>query len=122
MRKIYLKENNFWKQVYPFFSDLGINAKVIFVKSKKEIKETNLYNLLQFPGGSYPHPDLVKVARDISNNLLDLAIKKKYLQKNYKGIKNIFLIRDQAREIQKLIKLLKNLQKKMNLKFLIQVR
>ena len=111
-RKIYLKENNFWKQVYPFFRDLGINAKVIFVKSKKEIKETNIYNFLQFPGGSYPHPDLVKVARDISNNLVDLAIKKKYLQKNYKGIKNIFLIRDQARRNTKINQSVKEFAKK----------
>ena len=96
-RKIYLKENNFWYQVSPFFIDLGIDSEIIFVKSKNEIKENCLYKFLQFPGGGYPHPELVNVAKDISNNLLKLAIQKKYLNKDFKGIKNIFLIRDQAR-------------------------
>lgn len=106
-RKIYLKENKLWYQVYPFFNDLGIDTKVIFIKSKKEIKENSFYKFLQFPGGAYPHPELVNVAKDISKNLLNLAIQKKYLKKDYKGIKNVFLIRDQARRNTKINTLVK---------------
>ncbi len=96
-KKIYLHENDFWRQIYPFFYDLGIDIKVIFINGKNEIKENYFYKFSQFPGASYPHPELVKIAKNLSENLLNLAVKKKLLKQNHKEMKNIFLIRDQKR-------------------------
>ena len=111
-KKIYIQDNNFWNQIFPFFSNLGINSEVNFIKSRKEIKESSFYKFVQFPGSSNPHPELVSISKNLAYKLFDLSTRKSYKNKDSKIYKNIFFIRDQLRRNTNIDKSAKKLIKK----------